>query len=138
MAINESNVQAATRLEICRLGGHAWRNNSGCATDQSGRLIRYGLANETPAENKRIKSSDVIACCPLLIEPRHVGTVVGVLGAFEIKHSDWTPPKETNRDAYAHYAAQARFIDLVRGVGGYGGFVTDLPDIWRAMRLPGY
>lgn len=138
MTVNESNVQAAAMLEIARLGGLPYRNNSGVAQSLDGRPVRYGLANTSAKANAEIKSSDLICVCPTLITPAHVGSVLGVFGAFEAKPSDWKPPRETNREAYAHYAAQERFVALVRGVGGYGGFVTCDADIWRIMGLPGY
>ena len=116
----ESAVQQRTRLELARLGALVYRNNVGACEDKQGRIIRYGLCNESAQMNRALKSSDLIGVTPVLIQPHHVGRTLGVFTEIECKHSDW---HMTPSDARAQ--AQQRFIELIRSVGGIGGFVTD-------------
>ena len=129
-ATTESGVQTQTRLALARMGALVYRNNVGVAQDQTGRHIRYGLANESAKQNRHFKSSDLIGAVPVLIQPHHVGQVLGVFGAFECKHPGWHLTDGNERGQ-----AQARFIELVSSVGGFAGFVTDPSDldhiVWR-------
>lgn len=117
---DEAAIQQQLRLEAARLGWHLWRNNNGACRDDTGRLIRYGLANDSARLSKQIKSSDLIGWVPVLITPDMVGQTVAVFTSIEAKRSDWRL-----QPGDAHAQAQARWIDLVKGSGGYGGFVTD-------------
>lgn len=124
---SESVVQQRTRLEHAQIGP-VWRNNSGACTDETGRLIRYGLGNESAELNAHIKSSDLIAITPTLIQPHMVGYYLGVFTAYEVKPSGWhlTPGDKRGN-------AQARFHEIVRASCGYAGFVTDPADIHRII-----
>lgn len=122
---NESAVQTQTRLALARLGGLCYRNNVGACIDDNGRMIRYGLANESAQLNKVIKSSDLIGCIPITIQSHHLGQTLGVFTAIECKTPGW---HLTPGDQRGH--AQQKFIDLVRSVGGFAGFVTDPSDIY--------
>ena len=53
---SEAAGAAQIRLAAGRAGVPLFRNNSGAMTDQTGRLIRFGLGNESPALNARWKS----------------------------------------------------------------------------------
>lgn len=118
--MREAAVQTGTRLELARAGALPMRNNVGVAETADGRFVRFGLMNTSKQENERFKSSDLVAPVPIVIQPYHVGRRVAVFGVFETKHPNWhlTPGDQ-------HGQAQARFINLVLGVGGLGGFVTD-------------
>lgn len=126
----ESAVQQRVRLELARAGALAWRNNTGACEDKTGRLIRYGLANDSAQMNRVIKSSDLVGVIPVVITPEMVGRTIGVFAAIECKSSDW---HMTPSDQRAQ--AQQRFIDLVRSVGGVGGFVTDPAQVHDLVRL---
>lgn len=119
---SETAVQQATRVQHCQRypGAQNWRNNSGGYLDEHGNMIRYGLANESKAENDRIKSSDIIGITPVLITGDMVGYWLGVFTALEIKPSDWTLRPSDKR---GH--AQAKFHQLVKDACGFAGFVTD-------------
>lgn len=117
--LSEAAVQAQVRLAASDRGGRLWRNNLGVATDlRTGRVIRYGLANESARVNQRMKSSDLIGITPIMITQDMVGQIVGVFTAIECKREGWTyqgTPTEV---------AQKRFIDLVGGLGGLARFST--------------
>lgn len=132
--VSETAIQQQTRLLHCQryAGSQNWRNNSGAGlvADERGveRMVRWGLANESPQENARIKSSDIIGITPVLIEPHMCGYWLGVFTALEIKPSGWhlTPGDKRGQ-------AQAKFHQLVKDACGFAGFVTnpeiDLPRI---------
>lgn len=115
---SEAAVQAAVRLEAARKGVRLFRNNVGALKDERGRLVRYGLANDSKQLNEVMKSADLIGWRPLLIEPRHVGTVVAQFVSRECKHPTW------------HYTggdrepAQLAWAQLVTAGGGDAAFCT--------------
>jgi len=118
--MKESPVQQRIRLAAAYRGIELWRNNSGALQDpRTGRLVRFGLANESAALNARIKSSDLIGITPVTIKPDMVGKTLGVFTAIECKESGWhlTPSDERGH-------AQAAFHSIVRAAGGIAGFVT--------------
>jgi len=127
---SEAVVQQQVQLAMARLGAQVWRNNSGACTDDTGRLIRYGLGNSSAALNAVVKSSDLICVMPVTIQPHHVGRTVGVFTALEVKRPGWhlTPGDKRGQ-------AQKRFLDIVQGVGGMAGFVTDPADLANILVL---
>lgn len=130
MSQSEAVVQQQTRLMIGAAGMTPMRNNSGACQDQSGRLIRYGLMNDSKELNERFKSSDLIVPRPMLITQEWVGHVVGVFSAIECKPSGWhlTPGDKRGQ-------AQLRFHDLVRAAGGFAGFATNVDEARAILRL---
>lgn len=125
----ESAVQQRVRLELARTGALVWRNNVGACEDKTGRIIRYGICNESAQMNRSLASSDLIGITPIVVTPEMVGKTLGVFTAAECKHSDW---HLTPGDKRAQ--AQLRFIDLVRSVGGIAGFVTDPAQVADLIR----
>ncbi len=123
---SETVVQQQTRLLHCQLtNGQIWRNNSGACTDDTGRLIRYGLGNDSAQLNAEIKSSDLIGITPVQAYVEGKGwLILGVFTAYEIKPSNWHLTPGDKRGL-----AQQRFHDIVRSAGGFAGFVTDPRDI---------
>ena len=126
---SEAAVQNHVRLNIANGGGVVWRNNVGACKDEAGRMIRYGLCNESKQLNERIKSSDLIGIVPVLIQPHHVGRVMGIFTAIECKAPDW---RMTPSDSRAE--AQARFHKIVKDIGGYAGFVRNQTEMWELLK----
>lgn len=125
---SEAVVQQQARLIMARLGAQCWRNNSGACTDDTGRLIRYGLGNDSAQVNAVIKSSDLIGIVPVQIQPHMVGYYLGVFTALEVKKPGWhlTPGDKRGQ-------AQARFHQIVRDACGFAGFVSDPSDVYRII-----
>lgn len=116
---SEAAVSAQVRLMASKLGWRTWRNNVGMLMNDVGVPIRFGLANDSSKMNKMIKSSDQIGIRPLLITPAHVGLTIGQFVSLEIKHGSW---RYTGSD---REIAQARWMGLVRSMGGIAMFVTE-------------
>lgn len=128
---SEAAVQQQIRMNIAAHGLDLWRNNTGACEDKTGRVIRYGLMNESHALNQRFKSSDLVGIRPILVTADMVGQVVGVFAAIECKASNWT-----YRPNDEHTQAQQRFIDLVRAAGGFAGFARSVEEARAILRLP--
>lgn len=115
---SEGAAQNAIRLEAAAKGGRLWRNNVGALIDARGVPVRYGLANDSAAVNKVVKSSDLIGCVPVVVTPSMVGCTFGQFTAREVKHPGWRYAG-TDREV-----AQLRFLELVVSLGGNAGFAT--------------
>lgn len=116
--VSEAAAQSAIRLEAPRKGCHLFRNNVGALKDDRGVPVRYGLANDSKALNKVIKSGDLIGWRPVLIQPHHVGSVIAQFLSRECKPVDW---RYTGTD---HEVAQLNWAQLVMAHGGDAGFAT--------------
>lgn len=138
--MSESAIQNQTRLLAAQVFNSAmYRNNvgAGVIVNEYGveSHVRWGLANDSKALNKVVKSSDLIGVTPVVIQQHHVGQTVGVFTALELKHQGWTFPNPTNKKEYDRACAQQKFIDIVRNAGGFAGFVTQPHDIFGIIRL---
>ena len=129
MSSEEVNQQQI-RLMIGAAGMTPMRNNVGACQDATGRLIRYGLMNDSHDLNERFKSSDLIVPRPMLVTQEWVGHTVGVFAAIECKESGWKL-----RPGNARGQAQQRFIDLVRAAGGFAGFARSVDEAREILRL---
>lgn len=116
---SEAAVSNRLRLAASRAGGRLWRNNVGALVDERGVPLRYGLANDSAALNRVMKSADLVGLYPLRITPEHVGSVVGQFWSVEAKHQGWS---YTGR---GREAAQAAWAQLVVSLGGRACFATD-------------
>ena len=108
----EARVQDEARLLASKMGWRLFRNHCGAFTDENGRVVRYGIANDSPAMNKRIKSSDLIGIRPVVITPDMVGSTIGQFVAREVKKAGW------KYKGTEHEEAQLAFGTLVIGLGG--------------------
>lgn len=115
---SESFVQSQIRLEAPHYGVWLTRNNVGCLMDNTGRPVRYGLANESAAQNKVIKSGDLIGIRPVTIQPHHVGSVIGQFVSREVKKVGW------QYTGSAHEIAQRNWVDFIISKGGDAAFAS--------------
>ena len=122
-AKSEAAVQQQVQLRAASRGARLWRNNVGACEDTTGRMIRYGLANQTAQINKVFKSSDLIGITPVVINPLHVGQTMGVFTAVECKAPGWK-----YRDSDERAVAQLAFINFVVSRGGIARFVSNPED----------
>lgn len=104
---SEADVQARVRLSASKAGIRLWRNNSGVAQDEMGRVVRFGLCNDSARMNETIKSSDLIGIGP-----------TGQFIAREVKAPGWKFTG-TKREQ-----AQLKFINLVNAMGGDAKFIS--------------
>jgi len=116
--LSEAAVQNNARLEATRRGDRLFRNNVGVLKDERGVPVRFGLANDSAAVNKKIKSSDLIGIKRVTITPAHVGQVIGQFYAVECKPGNWKYAG-TEREQ-----AQLKFLSLVTAMGGSAHFST--------------
>lgn len=116
--MGEAAVQQRICLKAAKNRMYLWRNNRGACTDKTGRVIRYGLANDSSAIDERVKSSDLIGITPHLVTPEDVGQTLGIFTSIEVKRGDWRF-KGTGREE-----AQKRWLDIVNINGGIGVFAN--------------
>lgn len=107
LAGSEADLQFRIRAVASRKGIRLWRNNKGVAQSGNGRVVRYGLCNDSAAMDKIIKSSDLIG-----IKPN------GQFICREVKAPGWRYTG-TEREQ-----AQLKFIELVLSMGGDAAFTT--------------
>ncbi len=110
--VTEAGVSKRLRLDAAKAGVMLWRNNVGAYFDDNGNFIRYGLANDSAAMNKRVKSSDLIGLKPN-----------GQFICREVKAPGW------QYSGTAREKAQLQFIELVLAKGGDAEFSTGQLDI---------
>lgn len=116
----------AAQSEVLAAGGNyglLMRNNVGALKDATGRLVRYGLMNETKDRNTKFKSSDVIGLYRVTITPDMIGQTIGQFWAVECKPRAW------RFSGTAHETAQLAFGNLVRSYGGRFTFATGAKDL---------
>lgn len=114
----EAAVSQRVRLAAAQAGALVWRNNVGAMADESGRVVRFGLCNDTAALNKRIKSADLIGINPVFITQPMVGTWIGQFWSREVKRADWSWKGDD------HEVAQMRWMELLLSKGGDAAFTT--------------
>jgi len=115
---SEAWAQSAIRIEASQKGCYLFRNNVGALQDKSGRLVRYGLANDSKELNEKLKSADLVGFRPLMIEPHHVGHMVAQFLCREVKEPGW---QYTGAD---REPAQLAWANMINARGGDAGFAT--------------
>lgn len=109
---SEAAVSAEARLLASEAGAWLQRNNSGAYKDDKGRLVRYGLCNESKQQNEILKSADLVGPWPVLITRAMVGTTIGQFAAVECKPRGWTYTGAGREEAQMRYG---------QGVIAHGG-----------------
>lgn len=117
--MKEKDVQQLVKLEASKKGARLWRNNIGATYDNKGNFIRYGLANESEAQNRIIKASDLIGIKPVVITQDMVGQTIGQFLCREIKHGNWLFNIKDER-----IRAQLAWINLIKSLGGDAKFTN--------------
>jgi hypothetical protein len=120
---SEAVVEQQIKLEAMRRGCILWRNNVGACTDNTGRLIRYGLANDSAQMNKEVKSGDLIGIKFTTVTLDMVGQTIGQFVSVEVKKEGW---KYTGR---GREVAQQKWVDIVRWYGGLSQFAAGVDDL---------
>lgn len=115
---SEAYAQSQVMLEAPKFGCRLFRNNVGAFKDEAGGFVRYGLANESKARNKRLKSSDLVGWRKRLITPAMVGFVIGQCVLREIKEPGWIYTGDE------HEEAQLRWLQLGLSDGCDAAFAT--------------
>ena len=101
-------------------GNVLWRNNSGAMIDKTGRLVRFGLGNESKKVNDYFKCPDLVGIKTITITQEMIGKKIGVFYAKECKKPGW---KYKGND---HEKAQKRFIDEINSRGGEADFICNI------------
>lgn len=115
---SETWVQSAVRLEASRLGMRLFRNNVGAFQNPAGQWVRFGLANDSAALSKRLKSGDLVGVRPVVVTSAHVGQTLGVFMSREIKAAGW------HYTGTPHEVAQLNWINLINSLGGDAAFAS--------------
>lgn len=116
---SEAWVQSVVRIEASQKGVKLFRNNVGALKDERGRLVRYGLGNDSSAMNEVLKSADLIGIRKVLIQPHHVGHIFGQFVSREIKSANW------QYTGAGREPAQLAWANLINSCGGDAAFATD-------------
>lgn len=114
---SEMSVLRACRLEADRLGGVLWRNNSGATFDRNGRMIRYGLGNDSKKLNRDYKTPDLVGIAP-----------GGRFWSAEIKRPGWSGVSNDREKAQANAGRH------IQTLGGLFTFATSPAHIQEMLR----
>ncbi len=109
---------SVVKLEASQKNVRLFRNNSGALQDKGGRLVRFGLGNDSEAFNRVFKSPDLLGWRPELITQQHVGSVVARTVMREGKEPGWQYTGDE------HEAAQLACLNMCNADGGDACFVT--------------
>jgi hypothetical protein len=115
---SEVRQQSLVRIDAAQSGVWLTRNNVGALLDARDVPVRYGLANESQEQNKKVKSADLIGIKPVLIGPHHIGQTIGQFVSREVKHEGWKWKGD------AHETAQMNWCNFVLSKGGDASFCT--------------
>ena len=115
---SESLQQSLVRIDAAQRGVWLTRNNVGALLDMRGVPVRYGLANESKAQNEVCKSADLIGIRSILIGQQHVGRTLGQFVSREVKREGWKWIGDK------HEVAQLNWCNFVLSKGGDAAFTT--------------
>ena len=109
---SEAAIQQEIRLWLSQKGITTWRNNVGAARTDTGRIVRYGLANDSKQLQSHFKSSDLIGILP-----------DGRFLAIEVK-----------RRGGRRLPAQENFIKFVNSHGGVACFAESVQEVEECLK----
>jgi hypothetical protein len=109
---NEQLVQNSIRAALGRGPVRLFRNNTGALKDESGRLVRFGLA---PG------SSDLIGWRTVEVTEDMVGSSIAVFTAIEVKDRGRPTPQQLN------------FLEAVTNAGGIAGVARSIEEAHRIL-----
>ena len=112
----EAGVVSQLRLRAPHCDALLWRNNRGAAVGDGGRLLRYGIANDSAKMGQRWRSSDLIGIASIQVRPSMVGRKIGVFVAMECKRPEW------HYLGTEHEQGQRNFLGLIDRYGGAAAF----------------
>lgn len=115
----ENWVQNSLRTMAPQRNSLLFRNNVGALEDKKGRVVRFGLFNDSTKMNEVMKSGDLIGGYKLLIKPEHVGQTVLQFMSIECKKPGWSFNKNDK-----HELAQQRWANYIISSGGIACFST--------------
>lgn len=118
---SEAGAQVAVRLEASRRGILNFRNNKGALFNPAGALVRFGLANDTKAMSKKIRSADLIGVRPVVVTEADIGKTHGLFWSREVKKPGWVWSDGRNDE---HEIAQRAWLELILSRGGDAAFTT--------------
>lgn len=113
----EDEVSQLIKLEAAKHHIILGRNNVGAFEDREGRLVRFGLFNES--KNSNLASSDLIG----------IQRSSGKLVAIECKKEGWKY-KGIEREV-----KQKAFIDFIILMGGIAGFAQSVEDFKKIIGI---
>lgn len=128
----EGKASQAVRVRASTWGLKLFRNQSGALCDKDGRLIRFGLGNESKKLNQELKTGDFVGWTSLVITPEMVGKTVPIFTNIEAKAAGFKPRVEYNKNSREY--AQNKFNLLVEAAGGMAGFASCENDIDLIIR----
>lgn len=118
---SEAHVQSQIRLAAARSGRYLFRNNNGAFKDKTGRVVRFGLGNDSKKLNEHFKSADLVGWECITITPDMVGQRIARFLSVEVKESGWKFSGSLDE------MAQVAWATLVNAQGGRA-MITNLPN----------
>lgn len=115
---SEAWVQSMVRLEASEKSVKLFRNNVGALKDTTGRVVRFGLANDSKELNEVIKSGDLIGWRSRVVTHADLGRPVAVFVSREIKEPGW------QYTGTPHEVAQAAWMGMINSAGGDACFAN--------------
>ena len=136
MATPEQKATEQVRLAASASGARIFRNNSGAAKTDAGRMIYFGLGNDGSKVSKKLKFGDYIGFKPVVITPEMVGQTLAVFVNLEVKpdgHLDKTLRASCIEGSREFH--QRKTCEMVSKSGGYAGFVCNEDDVRNVLNV---
>lgn len=126
MATPEQLSSQKVRLRASEMGLTLFRNNTGAFSDETGRLVRFGLGNESKRLQESCRFGDYIGFYEMQITKEMVGKTVAVFANIEVKPEGKIPTtlKRAQKHETSREAGQLRAIKLIRNKGGMAWFAS--------------